>query len=596
MTSANQAHHDDPPASLFGRIDAAIGGRSGLISQTVGFGIVGVLQGITFALLVPALARFLGGNVPGSVPWIAGIAVTAVATACVLWVLTERGYHLSVERLHDGLIRALGAKVARLPLGWFSSERAGQITTLITTGTQNVMNVPSVFLQQLTVALATPATVILITLAIDWRMAVALAAMAPVAWLVYLWGQRAVEHEQQREAASRAAVSSAVIEFAQAQQVLRATGSLTGQHLHVDDVLARNHRDGRAKLAKQSLPVAAFTFTVELGFALAFALGTYLALSGELSTPTLAALLVLAARFVEPLTQVGVYGVALRLARTSLASIDEVLSAPTLAEPETPRNPPGSDITLSDVSFGYLDRPVLRHLDLHVPAHSMTALVGPSGGGKSTVLRLIARFWDVDGGSVSIDGVDVREMATNDLMSRIAMVFQHVYLFDDTIVANVRFARPDATDEQVADAIAAAGLDDVATAFPDGLDTRVGEGGALLSGGQRQRVAIARAFLKDAPILLVDEATSALDGEKEAAVTASLERLARDRTVLVIAHRLTTIANADQIAVLEDGRITELGRHSELLARGGTYRQFWTDRHDAAGWAIRAASPAEDQR
>lgn len=578
--------------SLFARIDAAIGGASGLMSQTVGFVVVGVLQGAAFALLVPALRHLLVGDVTGATPWVLGICAVVLVAGSLLWALTERGYHLSIDKLSDGLQRALGTQVSRLPLGWFSSTRAGEITTLVTSGTQNVMNVPSVFLQQMAVALATPATVVLILVVVDWRMALALAAVSPLAWITYRWTQASVDQEHREEAQSRAAVSAAVIEFAQAQQVLRASGSLKGQDLRVDTVLARNHRDARATLARQTAPMAVFMVVVELGFALTFAVGTYLALGGELEVATLAALLVLAARFVEPLAQIGAYGVALHLARISLENIDEVLSTPVLPEPAVPATPSGDQVELSGVVFGYGERPVLDGLSLTVPARSMTALVGPSGGGKSTVLRLIARFWDVDDGTVRVGGVDVRDMTTPDLMARIAMVFQDVYLFDDTIWANVALARPQATEAQVHEAISAAGLDEAVAGFPAGVRTRVGEGGALLSGGERQRVAIARAFLKDAPILLLDEATSALDGQTEAAVTASLERLARDRTVLVIAHRLTTIANADQIAVLEGGRISELGTHTELLARDGTYRQFWTDRTTAAGWTIEGAAAA----
>lgn len=572
--------------TLFGRVDAAIGGRSGLLSQTIGYGVVGVLQGVAFALLVPALTRVFDGDVNGATPWIVAVAAVAAAAAGLLWALTERGYHLSIEKLCDGLQRALGAHVSRLPLGWFSSARAGEVTTLVTTGTQNVMNVPSVFLQQMAVALATPATVVLVTLAVDWRMSLALAAVSPLAWLAYRWTQASVDAEQRAESRSRAVVSAAVIEFAQAQQVLRATGSLEGTDLRVDAVLARNHADARATLARETAPMGAFMFVVELGFALTFAVGAYLALGGELHAATLAALLVLAARFVEPLTQVGAYGVALRLARVSLEHIDEVLTTPPLLEPIAPRSPDGADVELTGVAFGYGQHRVLDGFDLRVPARSMTALVGPSGGGKSTVLRLIARFWDVDDGSVRIGGVDVRDMTGRDLMGRIAMVFQDVYLFDDTIWANVALARPTATPQEVDDAIAAAGLAEAVAGFAEGVHTRVGEGGTLLSGGERQRVAIARAFLKDAPILLLDEATSALDGKAEAAVTASLARLAQDRTVLVIAHRLTTIAGADQIAVLVGGRVAELGTHEELLTGGGTYAQFWADRTSAAGWTI----------
>ena len=223
----------------------------------------------------------------------------------------------------------------------------------------------------------------------------------------------------------------------------------------------------------------------------------------------------------------------------------------------------------------------------------MTAIVGASGSGKTTILRLIARFWDVGSGSVRIGGVDVRDMTTEDLMARISVVFQDVYLFDGSIAENIRLGRPEASDAEVLEAARLARVDDIAARLPGGLDAGVGEGGAVLSGGERQRVSIARAILKDAPIVLLDEATSALDPLNEAAVQAALHALTRGKTLVIVAHRLQTVRQAQQILVLEGGRITEQGAHDDLIALNGRYAAFWMERRRAAGWRIGPAPHAE---
>lgn len=219
----------------------------------------------------------------------------------------------------------------------------------------------------------------------------------------------------------------------------------------------------------------------------------------------------------------------------------------------------------------------------------MTALVGPSGSGKTTISRLIARFYDVNAGVVRVGGVDVRDQDTATLMGQLSLVFQDVYLFDDTLIENIRLGRPDATDDDVRAAARTAGVTSIVDRLPQGWETRVGEGGSALSGGERQRVSIARALLKNAPIVLFDEATSALDPENEAHVAQSIRTLADTSTVLVIAHRLSTVIAADQIVVLtDDGHVDDIGTHAELLDRGGQYARFWAERSAAAGWTMAA--------
>jgi ATP-binding cassette subfamily B protein IrtB len=314
---------------------------------------------------------------------------------------------------------------------------------------------------------------------------------------------------------------------------------------------------------------------VQAGVTALLALGAYLAVGGSVGAAEVLAVLVLAARCADPLLALSDLAGRLRAARAELERLDAVLRTPPLPEPARPERPARHDLTLAGVTFRHGDRTVLDGVSLTVPEGRRLAVVGPSGAGKTTLLRLLARFSDVDAGAVRLGGVDVRSMRAADLMSRFAMVFQDVYLFDGTIEENVRLGRPDASPAELRAAAAAARLDEVVARLPAGWATPVGEGGALLSGGERQRVSIARALLKDAPVVLLDEVTSALDPANEAAVHAGIDRLLRDRTVVMVAHRLQTVRRADEIAFLAGGRVVERGSHEELLARGGRYAEYW---------------------
>jgi ATP-binding cassette subfamily B protein len=266
---------------------------------------------------------------------------------------------------------------------------------------------------------------------------------------------------------------------------------------------------------------------------------------------------------------------------------------PPLPEPAQPAEPAGAGIELRGVRFGYDDGPtVIDGIDAEIPAGSFTAIVGPSGSGKSTLLKLISRFFDVDAGAVRIGGQDVRELGSAGVSRLTAQVFQDVYLFEGTIADNLRMAAPDASDADLDRVARIARLDEVIERLSDGWHTRVGEAGSTLSGGEKQRVSIARALLKDAPIVLLDEATAALDPANEAAVADAIAELARDRTVIVVAHRLSTVVAADRILVLDRGRITEQGDHDALLAAGSTYARFWTERLRARGWQLASKGTA----
>lgn len=573
-------------SGIIGRIDTLLGQSSGLRLQVVGYALSGVLEGLSVATLVPVLRALIAGEIHEALWWIVVGLVAFIGSGAALLVTARRGHRIGVFNVSEGLARLLANHTARLPLGWFTAERAGQFSMRVA-DTQSVGNFPAQVLEQTTRALTTPATVVVVAAFIDWRLALAFLVCVPAGIGCYRWIQKVQAPARAAEADALDEVAGRVLEFAHAQPVLRASGTGAQGLARLEASLAADRRTTLRTLDETGRPMLAYTAVVHIGVVVVTVLAAWMALAGWIDPPAAVAILVLVLRFSEPLALVGPYGTGIQLAATGLANIAEIVRTPTLPEPEVPQHPVDTGVRFEDVRFGYTpEHPVLEGFSLDLRPGTVTALVGPSGAGKSTVVRLAARFWDVDTGAVTMGGTDVRDVATADLMAHISMVFQHVYLFDDTIFENVRIARPEATDEEIQAAARAARLDEVVQRLPRGWDTTVGEGGDRLSGGERQRVSIARAILGDAPVLLLDEVTAALDAENEAAVTQAIAEAARDKTVLIIAHRLSTIASADRIAFLEGGHVVESGAHEELLALGGRYADFWATRSAATRWQL----------
>lgn len=555
-----------------------------------------VLQGLVLASSVPVLQGLLAGRPAEAGKWLIVLAVAALAYWLVDYRGIRRGFDVAIELL-SGLRYRIGDHIATLPLGWFVPASTGRLGHALSMGVMDMLALPAHQLTPLIRALVTPATLLVVVGAVDWRLGLIQAAcivpMALVYWFSGSMGRRG-DAEVNR---SMAETSDRIVEFAHVQPVLRTLDRAGAGRALVDRALSHQHRRERGQLWWTVPPLLAGNVVMQL--ALLGILAGLLALATGMGEPSgviaLVALLPVVNRLIAPLGDIASYAVGIRMSRAEMDAIDEILAAEPLAEPARPSVPEGASITAEGVSFSYDgDRRVLREVDFTVPEGSLTAIVGPSGSGKSTLIRLLSRFADPSGGAVRIGGVDLREMSADVLYARIAPVFQDSYLFTGTIEDNVRLARPDASGRALRHASDSARLSEVLEELPDGWATAVGEGGARLSGGQRQRVALARALLKDAPILLLDEATGSLDAENQRAISETIASLKRERTLVVIAHQLTTITAADQILFVEGGRIVERGGHADLLASGGRYAAHWRLLTAATSWRLQTVGTGGD--
>ena len=573
-------------------------GRRHLRTMLALLGAQGVLQGLGFLFVVPLIGALAESPTHWGHLWfcIAAIALTVGVHHVLLAWSTSLGYLVGTGVLTSFHTR-IGNHLATLPLGWFGVGRTGPVGRLVTKDAVDVADFPAHLLRHVVVGVTAPATLIVGSYLSDWRIGAALTLGASLCAASLRLFMGIVHRNDAEYEHDIGATASRIVEYARLQPTLRAYGVLTHRELGtLEESLVRQQRSQSRLTIRGAWGLIGCFGTMQLVVTTIIAFTVYLTLHGELAVPTMIGLLIITLRMIDPISQLGDLAGHVQVTADAIHRVRKLLAVPPLPEPDRDAEPADADIELRAVRFGYDDGdPVIKGVDAVIPNGSLTAIVGPSGSGKTTLLRLIGRFFDVDDGSIVLGGHDVRELGTNRVAHLTAQVFDDAYLFDGTIAENLRMADPDAAETELRRVAAITCLDEVIDRLPHGWVTRVGEGGSLLSGGERQRVAIARALLKkNAPVVLLDEATAALDAVNEAAVAGAIRELADHRTVVVVAHRLSTVMAADQILVLDDGRITARGPHDVLVTTGGTYARFWEERLRARGWQLRG--PADSPK
>ena len=552
---------------------------------------LGVLKAIFEAMKIPAIAVTLHGVLSGDLTvqhirlsfgiMLLSVAGNAFANYRSTMLQCEAGYGTCADKRIE-----IAEHLKYLPMGYFNRNSLGYITSVATNSMEALADVATRVVMMVTQGILTTIFVVLMILLFDLRIG----GIAVLGVLLYFAINSLLQKKSKtiaplKDSSDRKLVEK-VLEYVQGIAEVKAY-NLTGTKSRALNEAIDENSAANTKAEMAFVPIMFLqNLTAKLLGVVVAIISVAFYLNGTMELLNAVVMILAAFILFGALDTAGNYSALLRNVDLYVGKAQAVLNMPTMDIDGKDIIPSSYDIDVENAEFSYDKRKIIDGVSIHIPQHTTTAIVGPSGGGKTTLCHLISRFWDVDKGCVKIGGVDVREYSMDSLMRNFSFVFQSVYLFQDTIANNIRFGQSDAPMEKVIEASRKACCHDFIMALPDGYDTVIGEGGASLSGGEKQRISIARAIMKDAPIIILDEATANVDPESEQELTAAIEALTKEKTILMIAHRLKTVRHADNILVIDKGRIAQSGTHEQLMEQGGIYRRFVESREQAVGWKV----------
>ena len=548
-----------------------------------------IFEALQFVALLVVLRALVEQNMTGTTAWTAlGIMAISVAGAALCWYLAHNSEGHANYRMCGEKRIHIGERMKYMPMGYFNAQSLGSLTAAATSTMADLESMSFAVIARTVVGMIRTTIFSLAIMCFDWRIGLVFF----VGMLLFLWVNSRLLKKSRELSPGRLTAQTklvdAVLEYIQGMSVVRAFHGDKAAKQTLNNTIKETENQN-FKLERKRIPYNVLEQVVlRVTSVLAILLSIWLFLQGNMSLFTCLMMVVSAFLVYSELESAGEMFFMLPMIDASIDRVEEIDRAPKMDEGGSVQVPKSHDISFEHVDFSYGDRKIIDDVSFTIPEATTTAIVGPSGSGKTTLTSLMARFWDVNKGSVKLGGIDVKDYSLDSLMSNFSMVFQNVYLFNDSIENNIKFGKPAASHEEVVAAAKAARCHDFIMALPDGYDTVIGEGGATISGGERQRLSIARAMLKDAPIVILDEATANVDPENEAELQAAIEALTGGKTIIMIAHRLKTVRHANQILVVDHGRIVQHGTHDQLIQQKGIYADFILNRKAAIDWKINA--------
>lgn len=553
--------------------------------------VISLIDALASALKIPAIMCVLMGVIEGKDfgKYILG-SIAIMAVSIIVGILckmsstmlqTEGGYTTAAFKRIE-----MAEHLRYVPMGYFNSNSIGEIASVTTNTMENLGDVATRVVMLTTQGLLETSMIILMILLCDWRIALVSLVGVAIFLVINTVMQNAGKQASSAKVDCDTELINQIMEYIQGISEVKSYNLIGKQTKRLN---AANEACVKANV-KMELVYVPYHFlqsvVTKLTGAAIIGISAYFYINGSMSVLYAVGMSIAAFMLYGSLETMGTFSSLIHVVSVCVDKANAVLGLDTMDIDGKELNPENHDIKVKNIEFSYDKRKIIDGISLSIPEKTTTAIVGPSGGGKTTLCNLIARFWDVDSGEITLGGTNVKDYSMNSLMNNFSFVFQNVYLFADTIENNIKFGRPEATHEEVVEAAKKACCHDFVSKLPDGYDTVIGEGGATLSGGEKQRISIARAIMKDSPIIILDEATANVDPENEKELTLAVDALTKEKTIIMIAHRLKTVRHADQIVVVDQGRIAQKGTHEELMKQDGIYRRFVDSRELAVSWKI----------